>query len=52
MIRKEIGKNSKLNKNNKQETLVNVKIKNKMENTGFFVIITKNDDKIAKLENR
>ena len=28
MIKKEIGKNSKLNKNNKQETLVNVKIKN------------------------
>jgi hypothetical protein len=52
MTKKAIGKNSKLNKNNKHETLVNVKIKNRMENTGFLVKITKRDDKIAKLEKR
>jgi hypothetical protein len=29
-----------------------VKIKNKIENTGFLVDITKKDDKIARLENK
>jgi hypothetical protein len=41
-----------LNKNNKQETLVKVKIKNKTENTGFLVKITKKEETIAKLEKR
>jgi hypothetical protein len=47
-----MGKNSKLNINNKQETLVNVKIRNNTEKTGFFEKIVKRDDKIAKPENR
>jgi hypothetical protein len=46
------GKNSKWNKNNKHETLVNVKIKNNTEKTGFLERITKKDDRMAKLENR
>jgi len=50
-INKIIGRNSILNKNNKHAALANVKIKNKTENTGFLVKITKNDDKIAKPEN-
>jgi hypothetical protein len=47
-----IGKNSKFNKNNKDETLQKVKIRNKTEKTGFLEAITKIADSRAKLENR
>lgn len=47
-----MGKNSKLNKNNKQETFAKDKIRNKIEKTGFFVVITKMEDKMEKLEKK
>lgn len=50
LLKKDIGKNSKLKRKNKQETFVKDKIKNKTENIGFLEIITKKEDKIEKLD--
>jgi len=47
-----MGRNSKLNKNKKQETLAKDAIKNNIENTGFFVVITNRADQIASPEKR
>jgi hypothetical protein len=44
-----MGKNSKLNKNKEQETFAKDKRRNKIEKTGFFVVITKMEDKMEKL---
>jgi hypothetical protein len=52
MTKKAIGKNSKLNKNSRQETLQKDRIKKSIENTGFFVVITNNEHNIEKLEKR
>jgi hypothetical protein len=45
-----MGKNSKLNKNNIQDTLTNEKIRKRIENTGFLENTTKIEDKRHKLE--
>jgi hypothetical protein len=50
--KKEIGRTSKLNKTNKHETFVNEKMRKRIEKIGFFVKITKSDDKIQKLEKK
>ena len=51
MTKNAIGKNSKLNKNSNAETLKKEKIKNKTENIGFFVHITKIEDAKLNAEN-
>lgn len=48
----DIGKNSKLNINNIQVTILKVKIKKRTLNTGFFELITKIEDIIHKLEKK
>jgi hypothetical protein len=48
----DIGKNSKLNKKQIQDTLQKHKIRNNTENIGFFDKITNIDDKIQMPENR
>jgi len=50
MTKKAIGRNSKLNKNNKEATLKKEKIKNNTEKIGFFVQTTKIDDVRLKAE--
>jgi hypothetical protein len=47
-----MGRNSKLKRNNKHETLANDKIRNNIENTGFFVVITNSEDRIDRLEKK
>ena len=50
ITKKEIGKNSKLNKNRILETLQKHNIKNNIENIGFFEKIINIADKIEMLE--
>jgi|TARA_B100000768_G_scaffold181511_1_gene204822 hypothetical protein len=55
MIINEIGINSKLKIKAIHETLVNVKIKKSVEKTGFFAVITSNEesrDKALKTINK
>ena len=52
MIKNAIGRNSKLNKNKRQETFVKEAIRNSIENTGFFVVITNKADHMESPEKR
>jgi hypothetical protein len=52
ITKNEIGRNSKLNKNNKQETFVKDSIRNNTEKIGFFVVITQIEDNKEKQENK
>ena len=47
-----IGKNSRFNRNSKAETLQNVRIRKRIEYTGFLDVITKTDENNAKLEKK
>ena len=47
-----IGKNSRFNRNSKAETLQNVRIRKRIEYTGFLDVITKTDEDNAKLEKK
>jgi len=52
---KAIGRNSKLKRNNIQETFVKEKIKNKIEKIGFLEETTKIEDnkqKVEKIKNK
>lgn len=48
----EIGKNSKLNISSTQVTVLNVKIRKRTLNIGFFELITKIEDIMHKLEKK
>ena len=52
MIKKVIGKNSKLKRKSKHEAFTKEKIKNSTEKIGFFVKITKKEDKIQRQEKK
>jgi len=51
MIKRTMGKNSNSNKKRIHEVFTKVKIKNKIEKTGFFAKIIEREAKTQKIEN-